>query len=52
LVVLRNDLTGLKKVGDNVHDRAFLVVTSVVGMVKQRLRDGQQMSDTNSISMD
>ena len=46
------DLTGLKKVGDNAHDRAFEDVTSVVGMVKQRLRDGQQMSDTNSISMD
>ncbi len=46
------DLTGLKKVGDNAHDRAFEDVTSVVGMVKQRLRDGQPMSETNSISMD
>jgi len=46
------DLTGLKKAGDNAHDRAFEDVTSVVGMVKQRLRDGQQMSDSKSISLD
>jgi esterase/lipase superfamily enzyme len=46
------DLTELKKAGDNAHDRAFEDVTSVVGMIKQRLREGQQMSDTKSISMD
>jgi esterase/lipase superfamily enzyme len=46
------DLTGLKKAGDDAHDRAFEDVTSVVGMIKQRLRDGQQMSDSKSISMD
>lgn len=46
------DLTSLKKAGDDAHDRAFSDVTSVVGMIKQRLRDGQQMIDTKSISMD
>jgi len=46
------DLTELKKPGDNAHDRAFEDVTSVVGMIKQRLREGQQMSDTKSISME
>jgi esterase/lipase superfamily enzyme len=46
------DLTGLKKAGDNAHDRAFEDVTSVVGMIEQRLRDGQQMSDSKSISME
>jgi esterase/lipase superfamily enzyme len=46
------DLTDLKKAGDDAHDRAFSDVTSVVGMIKQRLRDGQQMTDTKSIGMD
>ena len=41
------DLTGLKKAGDNAHDRAFEDVTSVVGMVK-----AEQMSDSKSISLD
>jgi esterase/lipase superfamily enzyme len=44
------DLTDLKKAGDNAHDRAFEDVTSVVGMIKQRLRDGQEMTDSKSIS--
>ena len=46
------DLTSLRKAGDDAHDRAFSDVTSVVGMIKQRLREGQPMSDTKSISMD
>lgn len=46
------DLSGLKKIGDNAHDRAFGDITSVVGMIKQRLRDGQQMTDSRSISTD
>ena len=46
------DLTSLKKAGDDAHDRAFSDVTSVVGMIKKRLRDGQQMTDSKSISMD
>jgi esterase/lipase superfamily enzyme len=46
------DLTSLRKPGDDAHDRAFSDVTSVVGMIKQRLRDGQPMTDTKSISMD
>ncbi|MGY4318237.1 esterase/lipase superfamily enzyme [Bradyrhizobium sp. JR3.5] len=46
------DLTSLKKAGDDAHDRAFSDVTSVVGMLKQRLRDGQPMTDSKSISMD
>jgi esterase/lipase superfamily enzyme len=40
------DLTGLKKAGDNAHDRAFEDVTSVVGMIRQRLGTGQQISDS------
>lgn len=40
------DLTALKRAGDNAHDRAFEDVTSVVGMIKQRLRTGQQVVDT------
>lgn len=46
------DLTSLRKAGDDAHDRAFSDVTSVVGMIKQRLRDGQQMSDSQSTSLD
>lgn len=40
------DLTALRKAGDNAHDRAFTDITSVVGMVKQRLSTGQQIVDT------
>jgi esterase/lipase superfamily enzyme len=40
------DLTALKRVGDNAHSRAFEDVTSVVGMIKQRLGTGQQISDS------
>jgi esterase/lipase superfamily enzyme len=46
------DLSGLKRPGDDAHDRAFEDITSVVGMIKQRLRDGQQMTDSRSTSMD
>ncbi|UFX49213.1 alpha/beta hydrolase [Bradyrhizobium sp. 41S5] len=46
------DLTTLKRAGDDAHDRAFSDVTSVVGMIKQRLQDGQPMTDTKSMSMD
>lgn len=45
------DLTSLRQTGDNAHDRAFEDVTSVVGMIKQCLRDGQQMTDSKAISM-
>jgi esterase/lipase superfamily enzyme len=40
------DLTALKKAGDNAHDRVFEDVTSVVGMVQQRLGAGEQIIDT------
>jgi esterase/lipase superfamily enzyme len=40
------DLTSLRRAGDNAHDRAFEDVTSVVGMIKQRLGTGQQIVDT------
>ena len=46
------DLTSLKKAGDDAHDRAFSDVTSVVGMIKQRLKEGQPMSEGKSITMD
>ena len=36
--------------GDNAHSRAFSDVTSVVDMIKQRLSDGQEMTDSKSIS--
>jgi esterase/lipase superfamily enzyme len=40
------DLTALQRAGDNAHDRAFEDVTSVVGMIRQRLGTGQQIVDT------
>ena len=42
------DLTTLATPGDDAHDRAFEDVTSVMGMIKQRLRDGQSMTDRGS----
>ena len=39
------DLTKLKTAGDNAHDRAFEDVTSVVAMVKERLKQGQELSE-------
>jgi esterase/lipase superfamily enzyme len=40
------DLTELRRTGDNAHSRAFEDVQSVVGMIKQRLGTGQEISDT------
>jgi len=39
------DLTTLASAGDDAHGRAFEDVTSVMGMIKERLRDGQSMTD-------
>src|SRR5271163_4237975 len=39
------DLTRLAAAGDDAHDRAFEDVTSVMGMIQQRLRQGQSMTD-------
>jgi esterase/lipase superfamily enzyme len=44
------DLTKIKKVGDTAHSRAFDDVTTVVGMIKQRLVQGQTMSDDRPAS--
>jgi len=43
--ILVFDLTHLASAGDNAHRRAFEDVTSVVGMIRQRLSEGQTMSD-------
>jgi esterase/lipase superfamily enzyme len=43
--ILVFDLTGLATTGDNAHDRAFEDVTSVMGMIQQRLKEGQSMTD-------
>jgi esterase/lipase superfamily enzyme len=43
--ILVFDLTKLETPGDNAHDRAFEDVTSVMGMIRQRLTDGQAMTD-------
>ena len=43
--ILVFDLTKLETVGDNAHDRAFEDVTSVMAMIRQRLKDGQAMTD-------
>jgi esterase/lipase superfamily enzyme len=39
------DLTHLATAGDDAHDRAFDDVTTVIGMVRQRLSAGQTMTD-------
>jgi esterase/lipase superfamily enzyme len=39
------DLTHLAKPGDDAHDRAFTDVPSVVAMIRQRMAEGQTMSD-------
>jgi esterase/lipase superfamily enzyme len=46
--ILVFDLTKLETPGDNAHDRAFNDVTSVMGMIRQRLQDGQAMADRAS----
>jgi esterase/lipase superfamily enzyme len=43
--ILVFDLTTLASAGDDAHDRAFEDVTSVMGMIKQRLSEGQSMTD-------
>jgi esterase/lipase superfamily enzyme len=43
--ILVFDLTRIATAGDDAHDRAFSDVTSVMGMIKQRLSQGQSMSD-------
>jgi esterase/lipase superfamily enzyme len=42
------DLTKLDTSGGNAHDRAFEDVTSVMGMIRQRLGDGQAMTSRGS----
>ena len=46
--ILVFNLTGLASSGDNAHDRAFEDVTSVMGMIKRRLSDGQVMTERGS----
>jgi esterase/lipase superfamily enzyme len=43
--ILVFDLTHLATAGDDAHDRAFDDVTSVMGMIRQRLGSGQKMTD-------
>jgi esterase/lipase superfamily enzyme len=43
--ILVFDLTRLATAGDDAHDRAFSDVTSVMGMIQQRLSQGQSMTD-------
>jgi esterase/lipase superfamily enzyme len=42
------DLTSLKSVGDDAHSRAFEDITTVMGMIKKRLNDGQQIASRPS----
>jgi esterase/lipase superfamily enzyme len=46
--ILVFNLTGLASPGDDAHDRAFEDVTSVMGMIKRRLNDGQAMTERGS----
>ena len=46
--ILVFDLTKLAAAGDDAHGRAFDEVTSVMGMIRQRLQDGQAMADRGS----
>jgi esterase/lipase superfamily enzyme len=43
--ILVFDLTHLATAGDDAHGRAFDDVTSVMAMIKQRLSEGQTMTD-------
>lgn len=43
--ILVFDLTRLATAGDDAHDRAFSDVTSVMGLIRQRLSQGQSMTD-------
>ena len=42
------DLTTLKSAGDDAHSRAFEDITTVMGMIKKRLNDGQQIASSPS----
>lgn len=42
------DLTKLKTTGDDAHSRAFEEIDPVVAMVKERLRQGQDMSERHA----
>jgi esterase/lipase superfamily enzyme len=46
--ILVFDLTHLATTGDDAHDRAFEDVTSVMGMIRQRLSAGQTMTEHNA----
>jgi len=46
------DLTSLKSAGDDAHDRAFTDVTSVMDLIKQRFRDGQQLTEREARASD
>jgi len=46
------DLTSLKSAGDDAHDRAFNDVTSVMDLIKQRFRDGQQLTEREARASD
>jgi esterase/lipase superfamily enzyme len=46
--ILVFDLTHLATAGDDAHARAFDDVTSVMGMIRQRLSDGQAMTDRST----
>jgi esterase/lipase superfamily enzyme len=43
--ILVFNLTGLASPGDDAHDRAFEDVTSVMGMLRRRMSEGQAMTD-------
>lgn len=46
------DLTSLKSAGDDAHDRARTDVTSVMDLIKQRFRDGQQLTEREARASD
>jgi esterase/lipase superfamily enzyme len=46
--ILVFDLTHLATAGDDAHARAFDDVTSVMGMIRQRLSEGQAMTDRSA----
>jgi esterase/lipase superfamily enzyme len=50
--ILVFDLTSLKAPGDNAHSRAFDDITTVMGMIKQRLSQGQTLGDQRGSSTD
>jgi esterase/lipase superfamily enzyme len=50
--ILVFDLTSLKAPGDNAHSRAFDDITTVMGMIKQRLSEGQALGDQRGSTTD